>query len=76
MCESKGKGGRDATLTSDQISKLQIVGMLNVPKDVLNSGLSYDCQLGPQQHAAQIKKYAINWEKKQNVIVYYSKIAF
>ena len=76
MCENKGKGGRHATLTSDQISKLQIVGMSNVPKDVLNGGLSYDCQLGPQQHAAQIKKYAINREKRQNVIVYYSKITF
>ena len=76
MCESKGKGGRPATLTSDQISKLQIVAMSNVPKDVLNGGLYYDCQLGPQRHAAQIKKYAINREKRQNVIVYYSKITF
>ena len=50
--------------------------MSNVPKDVLNGGLSYDCHLGPQRHAAQIKKYAINREKRQNVIVYYSKITF
>ena len=65
--ESKGKGGRPQMLTCDQVSMIPIVGRSNLPKDILTGGESFDCQLGPQRNSTQMRQYAANWERGQNV---------
>ena len=60
--ESKGKGGRHQMLTCHQVSHDSNSREVQLTKDILTGGMSFDCQLGPQKNSAQMMQYAAKWQ--------------